>query len=98
MGLPFAHGTQKRLIVAALWRLSPFKIGDNPRQVSLAQHAGPFQWLHGCIVFSKIDLIKGYHQIPVTTEDVPNTMPAKSLGWSHTNYMNMTGKSLKNKT
>jgi hypothetical protein len=30
MGFPFAHGTQKRRIVAALWRLPPFKFGDNP--------------------------------------------------------------------
>jgi hypothetical protein len=29
--------------------------------------------LHGCIVFSKIDLVKGYHQIPVATEDIPKT-------------------------
>ncbi len=25
---------------------------------------------HGCPVFSKIDLVKGYHQIPVATEDI----------------------------
>jgi hypothetical protein len=30
MGFSFAHGTQKRRIVAALWRLPPFKSGDNP--------------------------------------------------------------------
>jgi hypothetical protein len=29
--------------------------------------------LHGCTVFSKIDLVKGYYQIPVTTEDIPKT-------------------------
>jgi hypothetical protein len=29
--------------------------------------------LHGCTVFLKIDLVKGYHQIPVATEDIPKT-------------------------
>jgi hypothetical protein len=29
--------------------------------------------LHGCTVFSKIDLVKGYNQIPVATEDIPKT-------------------------
>jgi hypothetical protein len=30
MGFSFAHGFQKRWIVAALWQLPPFKFGDNP--------------------------------------------------------------------
>jgi hypothetical protein len=29
--------------------------------------------LHGCTVFSQIDLVKGYHQIPVATYDIPKT-------------------------
>ncbi len=41
MGLPFAHGTQKRWIVAALQRLPPSQFGDNPRQVSFTKHARP---------------------------------------------------------
>ncbi len=44
MGFSFAHGTQKRWIVAALWQLLLFKFGDNPRQVSFIKHARPFQW------------------------------------------------------
>jgi hypothetical protein len=29
--------------------------------------------LQGCTFFSKIDRVKGYHQIPVATEDIPKT-------------------------
>ncbi len=43
MGFSFAHGTLKRWIVAALWRLPLFKFGDNPRQVSFTKHARPYQ-------------------------------------------------------
>jgi hypothetical protein len=42
MGFSFAHGTQKRWIMADLWRLPPFKFGDNPRQESFTKNARPF--------------------------------------------------------
>jgi hypothetical protein len=29
--------------------------------------------LHGCCVFSKLDLPKGYHQVPVAAADIPKT-------------------------
>jgi hypothetical protein len=29
--------------------------------------------LHGCTILSNIDLVKGYHQIPVATKDIPKT-------------------------
>ncbi len=36
--------------------------------------------LHGCNVFSKIDLVKGYHQIPVATSDISKTVIITPFG------------------
>ena len=36
--------------------------------------------LHGKVYFSKIDLLKGYHQIPVAEEDVPKTAVITPFG------------------
>ena len=36
--------------------------------------------LAGCRVFSKIDLVKGYHQVPVRAEDLPKTAIATPFG------------------
>ena len=36
--------------------------------------------LSGCQFFSKIDLVKGYHQVPVRVEDVPKTAIAMPFG------------------
>jgi hypothetical protein len=64
---------QKRWILAALWRLPPSQFGDNPGQVPFAKHADLSTGLHGCNLFSKIDLVKGYHKIPVAASDIPKT-------------------------
>jgi hypothetical protein len=56
MGFSFAHGTQKRRIVAALWQLSPFKFGNNPGQVSFAKHANLSNGLHVAQFFQKFIL------------------------------------------
>ncbi len=36
--------------------------------------------LHGCSVFSKLDLRKGYYQVPVRAEDIPKTAVITPFG------------------
>jgi hypothetical protein len=64
--------------VAALWRLPPFKFGENLRQVSFTFNLS--NSLHGCTIFSKIDLVKGYHEISVATKNVPKSAIIKPFG------------------
>jgi hypothetical protein len=73
MGLPFADSTKKRLIMAALWRLSRLNLVTTPDNYPLPNMQDLSNSWHGCTVLSKMYLVKGYHQIPVVTEDIPKT-------------------------
>ena len=44
-----------------------------PDQYPLPNMQDAAAQLHGCTVFSKVDLVKGYHQVPVAPGDVPKT-------------------------
>ena len=41
----------------------------------------------GCKVFSKLDLVKGYHQVPVATAEVPKTAIITPFGLFEYLYM-----------
>ncbi len=44
-----------------------------PDQYTLPNMQDSSNGLDGCSVFSKVNLVKGYHQIPVAPEDIPKT-------------------------
>ena len=62
--------------MATLWRFPPPQSADNIGPVHVPQHGGP----HSTLVFSKLDLRKGYHQVPVKPEQVHKTAICTPFG------------------
>jgi len=48
-------------------------VATTPDQYPLPNVQDVANKLHGCTVFSKIDLVKGYHQDPMAEEDIEKT-------------------------
>ena len=62
-------------------------LATTPDQYPLPNMQDVAAKLHGCTVFSKIDLVKGYHQVPVASEDVPKTAIITPFGLFEYVYM-----------
>ena len=67
--------------MARLWRLQSDELHDRPDQY-------PIPHVHGRSVFSKIELLQAFHQIPVADEDVQETAVTTSIGLFEYPYMN----------
>ncbi len=80
MGIPFARGSKKD----GLWRpcgdYRRLNLVTTPDKYPLPNMQDLSNSLHGCTVFSKIDLVKGCHQIPVATGDIPTTAMITPFG------------------
>jgi hypothetical protein len=73
MDVSFAHTSQKD----GSWRpcgdYRHLNLVTTPDKYPLPNMQELANGLHGCTMKKKIDLVKGYHQIPVTVEDIPKT-------------------------
>ena len=77
---PTTRGAQGQWQIATLRRLSLSQQDDGPGQVSIPHIHDFNERLLGARVFSKVDLVRGYHQIPVAEEDIQKTAIVTPFG------------------
>jgi hypothetical protein len=75
MGQPSAHGHEEGCVVVAMRRFPPPQSGDGDRHVRypVPNMLDFSARVAGCKVFIKIDLRKGYYQIPMHPADIRKT-------------------------
>lgn len=80
--IPVAHGTESKFFcLASMWGFPTTKRVNNPRLLSYPTLYMISRW--DCRVwkiFTRLDLTKGYYQIPVEDSDVPNTVITTTSG------------------
>ena len=62
------------------WRLSCFKCTDKYDKCPVPSILDFTSELHRTIIFSHIDLVKAYHQIPIASEDIHKTAICTPFG------------------
>jgi hypothetical protein len=73
MGLAFAHGALKDGSWRPCGNYQRLNMIITPEKYPLPNLQGLSNGLDGWSIFSKVVLVKGYHQIPVAPEDIPKT-------------------------
>jgi hypothetical protein len=69
-----------RWIMVAMWRLSAAELANSGRQVYTPNMKDLSAGLHGCWIFSKLDLKKWYYQIPGGQKIYPRWPSSHLLG------------------
>lgn len=74
------HGKETRRLLEALWGLPSAEPSNDTGPLSLADMQDLTGALHGAKVFTKMDLLKSYFQVPVHPDDVLKTAIITPLG------------------